>query len=142
MTAGFAGCVTVLTTAFMLHGSLAVTWHRITSGAVGFLLYVPVCFVLEEVVFRGALDPHVYHPGESRPLLSAIYVSALWGLWHLPLLSFSGVGPFIVLMLRVVVGHVVVGVFLSDGWRRSGNLGVPAVVHAFIDAVRNTFLGG
>lgn len=142
MTAGFVGCVTVLTAAFMLHGSLAVPWRRVASGAVDFALYVPVCFVLEEVVFRGALDSHVYHAGESRPLSSAIYVSALWGLWHLPLLGLTGVGQFIVLLLRVVAGHVVVGVFLAEGWRRSGNLGVPAIVHAFIDAVRNIFLAG
>jgi membrane protease YdiL (CAAX protease family) len=88
------------------------------------------------------LDAHLHHPGEYRPVFSAVFVSALWGLWHLPLLSFTSVGGFIVLALRVVLGHVVVGVFLSFGWRRSGNLGVPAIVHAFIDAVRNTFLVG
>jgi len=60
----------------------------------------------------------------------------------LPLLSSTGVGQFIALLLRVVAGHVVVGVFLGEGWRRSGNLGVPAIVHAFIDAVRNIFLAG
>jgi len=33
-----------------------------------------------------------------------------------------------------------VGVFLSLSWRRSGNLAVPAMVHAFIDAVRNMLM--
>ena len=42
-------------------------------------------FVLEEVAFRGALDAHVHHEGEGRGWQSALFVSALWGLWHLPI---------------------------------------------------------
>src|SRR5205085_12026032 len=45
--------------------------------------YFPVCFVLEEVAFRGALDAHVYHPGDRYAKRTAVAVSALWGLWHL-----------------------------------------------------------
>jgi hypothetical protein len=51
MSAGLVGCITVLTAAVTLHRSLVPTLPRVTSGAVDFLLYVPVCFVLAEVVF-------------------------------------------------------------------------------------------
>jgi membrane protease YdiL (CAAX protease family) len=36
-----------------------------------------------------------------------------------------------------VVVHVAVGTVLSLFWRRSGNLVVPALGHAFLDALRN-----
>ena len=60
-------------------------------GLDSFLLYVPALFMMEEVAFRGALDSHVRHPGEGSGFAtraygfaSAVYVSALWGLWHHP----------------------------------------------------------
>ena len=48
-------------------------------------VYFPLTSVLEEVAFRGTLDSHVHHRGEGRSRLSALFVSALWGLWHLPI---------------------------------------------------------
>jgi hypothetical protein len=47
-------------------------------------LYFPATFLLEEVTFRGALDAHVHHDGETRGWQSAVFTSTLWGLWHLP----------------------------------------------------------
>ena len=52
-------------------------------------LYFPATFLLEEVSFRGALDAHVHHEGEGRGVASAVFVSALWGLWHLPVSNSS-----------------------------------------------------
>lgn len=102
-------------------------------------LYYPATFLLEEVAFRGAIDAHVHHDGEARGWQSAVFVSALWGLWHLP------VGPDFplpVLVAELVVVHVAIGVGLSMSWRRTRNLGGPALAHAVIDAVRNaTMLG-
>lgn len=95
-------------------------------------LYLPVLFLLEEVVFRGALDSHVQHDGEHHGLPTAIYVSVLWGLWHYPV-----AGGESVLALILVMGTV--GIFLSIYWRKSGNLGVSGGTHAFVDAVRNGF---
>jgi membrane protease YdiL (CAAX protease family) len=40
----------------------------------------------------------------------------------------------------LVVFHVATGVPLTIGWRRSGNLAVPGIAHALIDAVRNALL--
>ena len=99
-------------------------------------IYFPATFVIEEVAFRGALDAHVHHPGEGRGWRSALFVSALWGFWHLPVADGM---PFLVLTL--VAWHCLVGVPLSFAWRRSGNLSGPAFAHSAIDAVRNGLIG-
>lgn len=108
--------------------------RRLNTFTTSLLEYFPVSFLLEEVSFRGALDAHLHGPGESRPWLSAILVSALWGLWHLPM--FPG-GHRAVIILYLVAVHCAIGVPLSFFWRRSGNLAVPAFSHALIDAARN-----
>jgi hypothetical protein len=69
LTAGVIGSGTMLLGTFtrwavwhkpiVLNGAMAIT------GIGSFLLYVPVCFVLEEVVFRGAIDSHVFQPGDK-----------------------------------------------------------------------------
>ena len=102
-------------------------------------LYYPATFLLEEVAFRGAIDAHVHHDGDPRRWQSAVFVSALWGLWHLPV---SSGFPLPVMVVELVVVHVAIGVGLSFAWRRTRNLGGPALAHAVIDAVRNaTMLG-
>jgi membrane protease YdiL (CAAX protease family) len=93
--------------------------------------------VLEEVFFRGMLDTYVHLPGEARGLGSAVFVSALWAIWHLPIVPASGA----VVIPGLLVVHVAIGVPLSLYWRRSGNLAVPATAHAFIDALRNVLVG-
>jgi membrane protease YdiL (CAAX protease family) len=106
------------------------------------LRYLPVGFVMEEVAFRGAFDSHLFHPGESRGVLSALFVSALWGIWHIPTIP-PGQMPMPIWMLAPVLAgvHCLTGVPLSIFWRRSGNLTVTASTHALIDAVRNAVLG-
>jgi len=102
-------------------------------------LYFPATFLLEEVAFRGAVDAHVHHDGESRGWASAVFVSALWGLWHLPV---SSGFPLPARVAELLVVHVVMGVWLSFAWRRTRNLASPALAHAVNDAVRNaTMLG-
>ncbi len=102
-------------------------------------LYYPATFALEEVAFRGAIDAHVHHDGDRRGWQSAVLVSALWGLWHLPV---SAGFPLPWMVLELVVVHVALGVWLSFSWRRTRNLGGPALAHAINDAVRNaTMLG-
>ena len=101
-------------------------------------IYFPVTFVIEEVAFRGALDSHVHHSGEGRGWQTAMFVSVLWGLWHLPVADGMS---FPLLVLSLVVWHCAIGVPLSLAWRRSGNLSGPAFAHAAIDAVRNGVIG-
>lgn len=99
--------------------------------------YFPVTFVLEEVTFRGCLDSHVDAGRSGRG--SALFVSALWGLWHLPV---AGGLPWPLLVLELLAWHILVGMPLSRAWRRSGNLAGPALAHSAIDAVRNALMLG
>jgi membrane protease YdiL (CAAX protease family) len=102
-------------------------------------LYYPATFLLEEVAFRGAIDAHVHHDRDTRGWQSAVFVSALWGLWHLPV---SSGFPLPLMVVELVVVHVGIGVGLSSSWRRTRNLGGPALAHAVIDAVRNASMLG
>lgn len=117
--------------------------HRSFAGRLGqaitsLLLYTPVVFVLEEVSFRGAFDAHVHRPGESPEYFTACLVSALWGLWHLPLVL--GRMPLPLLIVWLVAVHGAIGVPLSIYWRRSGNLFVTGSTHALVDAFRDALL--
>lgn len=129
------GIVHLATGAALPTGAAVVALVKYTA------LYFPATFLLEEVAFRGAVDAHVHHPGEGNGWASAVLVSALWGLWHLPVASDHGF-PFPLLVLQLVVVHVVLGVGLSFAWRRTRNLGGPALAHAVIDAVRNAAMLG
>jgi membrane protease YdiL (CAAX protease family) len=106
---------------------------RIAIGLGALVVYFPVVFMMEEVFFRGVLDPHVHRPGEGRGWGSALFVSALWGLWHLPIAGDAGPGTIAVLLFV----HCPFGVVLSMYWRRSGTLVVPGLSHAFSDALRD-----
>src|SRR5262249_53789329 len=104
------------------------------GGGGGVLLYLPGCFGMEGGAFRGAPDTHAHHQGESHGVWSAVFVSALWGLWHYPT---EGPGNPLATAGQLLLIHIPVGVCLSRGWRKSGNLLVPGIAHAFMDAVRN-----
>jgi membrane protease YdiL (CAAX protease family) len=137
-TAGGTG-ILLMVLAQSARGPLPPVSARTAQDALIWLvLYFPVTFVLEEVTFRGALDAHLHEPGEGRALGSALLGSALWGVWHLPISAPHGFSALTVGSLVVV--HSLIGVPLAWGWRRSGNLAVPALAHALVDAVRNAIL--
>jgi membrane protease YdiL (CAAX protease family) len=99
------------------------------------LSYVAITFVMEEVSFR-MLDDHLHQGRPGLGLVSAVALSAMWGLWHLPLgeeISWGVIG----LLLYV---HVPYGVCLSLFWRRTGNLLIPALAHSLGDAIRNAII--
>lgn len=102
-------------------------------------LYFPATFLLEEVSFRGAIDPHVHADHGQLGWRSAVFVSVLWGLWHLPV---THALPLPLQAIELVVVHVLLGVPLSFAWRRTYNLAGPALAHAANDAVRNAFMLG
>lgn len=144
LTAGVIGSGTMLLGAFtrwaMLHKPIELNGAMAMTALQSFVLYVPVCFVLEEVVFRGALDSHVFQPGDKGQWWTAFFISTLWGWWHLPIAGVTGIQQLVTLVFLLPCIHIAVGVFFSLSWRRSGNLAVPATVHAFIDAVRNMLM--
>lgn len=113
---------------------------RIAAAVEAILLYVPVQFFIEEVSFRGLLDTHVHHDGATRQWPSALLVSALWGLWHLPIAAAGQ--PLLVTIGQVLAVHCLLGVPMSLAWRRTGNLTVPVIGHALIDAFRNALMIG
>jgi membrane protease YdiL (CAAX protease family) len=82
-----------------------------------------------------SLDSHIHHPGESKRILTAIYTSALWGLWHYPLVTQAP--ALLSLVLQLLAVQILVGVPLSIWWRKSGNLFVTGLTHALLDTVRN-----
>ncbi len=134
-SAGVIGIFFMVLNAVTVGASHSTFKQRLAMGITSLLLYVPVTFVLEEVTFRGAFDSHVHHPGESHEYPSAFFVSALWGLWHIPVAI--GQKPLPVLIIGLVGVHCAIGVPLSLYWRRSGNLFVTSSTHALVDAVRN-----
>ncbi len=136
--AGGIGVLIMIGTAFAAGFSHLSLRGRLVTGAGNFLILVPAYMIVEEVSFRGAFDTHVHHKNESRGFLSALFVSALWGLWHLPISI--GREPLAVILAELLVFHCLVGVPLSLYWRRSGNLLVTVFPHALIDAVRNALL--
>jgi hypothetical protein len=133
------------TIAIVTHHSIGFPLPKLTFLVKQFLLYFTVCFALEEVVFRGALDSHVYQPPNAGQAsgsrwLSAIFISALWGLWHLPTAPVSGASAFAAVIPFVIIVHTLTGVPLCFCWRASGTLVLPAAAHALVDAYRNTIL--
>jgi membrane protease YdiL (CAAX protease family) len=107
----------------------------LVAGVQEVVLLFGAGFVIEEVTFRGLLDAHVHRPGESHAWLTAVFVSALWGLWHVPV--GLGLAPLAVLLPVVMIQHCAIGIPLSFAWRRSGNLVLPVAAHAVIDGVRD-----
>jgi membrane protease YdiL (CAAX protease family) len=135
---GVVGNVLVVSGVHLVTGTSIDLVAMLGSVLKWLAIYFPATFVIEEVTFRGALDAHVHHPGAGRGWGSALFVSALWGLWHLPVADGM---PVPLLVLSLVTWHCVVGVPLSFAWRRSGNLSGPAFAHSAIDAVRNGLIG-
>jgi membrane protease YdiL (CAAX protease family) len=88
----------------------------------------------EDVLFRGLLDPYLHGSAHGPDRASALYGSALWGVWHLPV-AFIALGVLTIPYLVFV--HTTMGYFMATAWRRTGNLAVPGVSHAVIDALRN-----
>ena len=140
-TAGLIGVLLTVDAAWHAASAVHPTGDHLRPnvlfGIESLLLYIPALFMVEEVAFRGAIDSHVRHPGERRGvsataygILSAIFVSVLWGLWHHPIVPEASI-------LQLLLMQVAMGPFLSLFWRRSGNLMVPGFAHALSDSVRN-----
>lgn len=144
LIAGSIGSATMLLSAvvrhFMLHAPFQFGLRAFGSS---FLLYLAVCFVLEEVSFRGAVDAHLNPPGRWNYGF-AVISSALWGWWHLPIVLATPLPMPMPLATRIIGScislallHTLIGVPLSYFYGRTGNLAVSSSAHAFADAVRN-----
>jgi len=138
-----AGAVGVLTLGlgYLAHSHSSRTIvERLFEGLRSLALYLPVCFMIEEVFFRGGLDSYLTRGGTRTPWISAFYLSTLWGWWHLPTVTLqpaNRLAQLVMLVVALPLVHCGVGALFSIFWRRSGLLLVPVFAHAFIDAVRN-----
>ncbi len=110
-----------------------------TIGAflTAFAVLLTTMCVMEEVAFRGLLDSHIHQQGDFRGWASSAYLSALWGIWHLPILPQQG--SFLGTILLLLGARVPFGIAMSFYWRRTGNLLVPGTAHAVLDALREAF---
>jgi len=114
-----------------LNGNLAAA---VAAAVISVATYLPVVFVMEEVLLRGLLDTYLHGSATGPDRASALYGSALWGLWHLPV---SSLGLGLLMIPYLVAVHTALGYFLSTSWRRTGNLAAPGIAHAVSDALRN-----
>lgn len=140
LAAGLAGSGLMILTSLAIHHGFHPRPNAVRVAARSFLLYLPVCFVIEEVFFRGGLDSYVQREGDRRPWVTAVLISCLWGWWHLPLVHPRDWIQFTVFAVTLPVIHCIPGIAFSVYWRKSGSLLVPATVHAFIDSVRNAMI--
>ena len=122
---------------YMLHQPLPHALPALRIAGESFALYVPITFLLEEVTFRGLVDADVRDGRMIEGLAMAAFSSLLWGLWHVPFAPVHHAIEFASAGVLYVVIHVLIGIPLALWYRRSGNLLVPALTHAFIDAIRN-----
>lgn len=106
----------------------------VTAAVVSAATYLPVVFVLEEVFFRGLLDSYLHGSTPRDDRATALYGSALWGLWHLPVMTVA-LGIWTIPYLMAI--HTALGYVLVVSWRRTGNLAAPGIAHAVSDALRN-----
>jgi membrane protease YdiL (CAAX protease family) len=137
---GIAGVVEELSSAE--HSFFEGAEREALTFVLNYAILWPGYYVVEEVLFRGVVDSHVHHEGERHGLVSAIFVSLLWGSWHLPvILAVTPDAPAGEVIASMYVLQGLVGPFLSHWWRRSGNLLVPAVTHDFLDSFRNATQG-
>lgn len=139
LTAGVVASALFALDAVLRDGVVVVDPTAATQAfAVSLLLYVPMVFIIEEVFFRGALDPYA-RGSRHQDLGAAVWTSLLWGAWHLPLVM-AGAD---VARIAITIGyHLVIGILLTLPWWRSGNLSVPGLTHALIDAVRDGIAAG
>jgi membrane protease YdiL (CAAX protease family) len=119
------------------HGKLHSHHDSVRIVAKWFLLYLPICFVVEEVFFRGGIDSYVQREGDRFGWLTAIYVSCLWGWWHMPTVPMHNAVEVVVIFIGAPMLMFAPGISFSIFWRRGGSLLVTATVHALIDGIRN-----
>lgn len=150
LTVGIIGLLPQFLSLLLPHIVHIKSGHPVTTTQPTFLqsleiaaqwfLIAPIGFVIEEVFFRGALDTYLHRGEEGIGWLSAIFVSALWGVWHLPTQALPS-GNLFFTVVELLISQILVGVPLSLWWRKSGNLVVNNTAHGLLEAVRNGLMG-
>lgn len=146
---------TSLIVAVFITGAMGMIANKVTIHAGGFALpsvgvsaghaltvaltFFGISFVTEEVTFRGMLDPYLREAarGPVQEVVSAMVGSALWGIWHLPVIAATATPDPRVIMYAVVF-HAGLGVGLCLIARMVGTLAPTSIVHALTDTLRES----
>ena len=117
------------------------TWSRLEDMLAMWLCEFIGCFIVDEVAFRGALDPYLRgsEAGRVHPWLSALFIAIFWALWHLPSYNWGGsattfLGLFATALRPFYFGTTIVGFLLAFTARRSRTLVLSAALHALGNA--------
>jgi hypothetical protein len=125
-------------------GNYAFPLAKLPDFLVDALCEFVALFLVDEVAFRGALDPHLESSGTGRlhAWSSAVFGSILWAAWHFPayyphaksfLRLFMEIGP--ISFIQIVLGPV-----LCFCARRSRTLVPSAAIHAVGNAYALTLM--
>src|SRR5262249_6103627 len=104
--------------------------EKSATGMISFLMGVPLLCMVDEVAFRGAFDSHLNATTGHNWWISALYVSALWAVWHMPVY-----GPVDHDSLALFAILLPFGMVLSYLWRKTGNLAYTVIIHALSNAL-------
>ncbi len=130
--AGIAAAVVIVAAAAGLDLQLGTTMTL--PAALVYLVYGTGLFLLtEEAGWRGLLLPRMQY--RWSPLLASLLLGAVWGVWHLPLLSVPGAPdnglPLPAFLLLITATSVLItGVTTIAG----GSVLLAALFHATVDA--------
>ena len=115
-------------------GATTFQMAKLPDFLTDFLCEFVALFLVDEVAFRGALDPHLAGAGKGRlhAWSSAVFVSILWSAWHFQVYH-PGAKTFGQLLTQIGPHDfmpVIYGVALSFCARRSRTLAPTAAIHA------------
>jgi membrane protease YdiL (CAAX protease family) len=121
--------IAVASAAFLMAGGPLAVLREFWLGYWQELLLLFLCEFLvvglgEELGWRGWLLPHLLDRGRTQ-LAASLYVGALWGAWHLPILlsGLSVAVPFLATVLAL-------SLLFTGLWLRTASVLVVATAHA------------
>lgn len=97
------------------------------------ILFVSVLFGgLEEIGWRGFVQERVMN--RYKPIVVAIGIGILWGLWHVPLFWIEEVSHYDYAFLPFLLGAIMFSTYLTWLYRVTGSLILVVLFHASINA--------
>ena len=140
LMAGLGGMLAFGAASALRHHGFQFHDHAWAGFGSSLVLYLPVCFVMEEVFFRGALDSFVHRSGDGDYWLSAAFVSVLWGWWHLPIVGVKSPASLLAEAIVLPLFHLPFGMLFSHYWRperKFARAGGGACVYRFVSECRD-----
>jgi len=119
-------------------GAIAISPEKLPDFFAIWACETVALFLVDEVVFRGAIDPYLKGEASGRlhACCSAVFCSILWSIWHLPS-YFPDARSFGALFARISPWYlyvVVLGTLFSFAARKARTLVPTAIGHALGNA--------